>query len=91
MILASFDARHWLAEIRQPILLIRSEHEGRIAAECNETLQGGLPNSTTEILHSTGPLAHLTHPHRVVKLVKAFVGDAAGRPGVESVCLNEAH
>jgi pimeloyl-ACP methyl ester carboxylesterase len=91
MILASFDDRDRLPDIRQPILLIRSEHEGRVAADCNETLQGGLPNSTTEILHSTGPLAHLTHPHRVVKLVKTLLGDVAGRPDADSVCLNEAH
>lgn len=91
MILASFDHRSRLADIRQPVLLIRSEHEGLIAAACNETLHSGLPNSTAEVLHSTGPLAHLTHPHRLVKLLKTFLGDVAGRPDSDSVCLNEAH
>jgi len=90
-ILASFDDRSRMADIRQPVLLIRSEHEGLVPAACNETLQSGIPNATTEVLHSTGPLAHLTHPHRLAKLVKAFLGDGARPPDADSVCVHEAH
>jgi pimeloyl-ACP methyl ester carboxylesterase len=89
-ILAAFDYRDRLARISQPILLIRSEHEGQILAACNEVLQNGLPAATTEFLHTTGPLAHLTHPHRLVKLVKTFLGDAARPSDGDSVCLDEA-
>jgi pimeloyl-ACP methyl ester carboxylesterase len=91
MVLASFDDRSQMADIRQPVLLIRSEHEGLVSAACNEALQGGLPNATTEILHSTGPLAHLTHPHRLATLVKAFLGDVARLPNADSLCVHEAH
>ena len=91
LILASFDYRDRLARIGQPVLLIRSEHEGQIAAACNEGLQSGLPKATTELLHSTGPLAHLTHPHRLVKLVKTFLGEVARPPDGDAVCLDEAH
>jgi pimeloyl-ACP methyl ester carboxylesterase len=90
-VLAAFDERSRLGNIRQPVLLIRSEHEGLIAAACNETLQSGLANATTEMLHTTGPLAHLTHPHRLVKLAKTFLGDPARPPDCDSACLNEAH
>jgi pimeloyl-ACP methyl ester carboxylesterase len=72
-IAAACDYRARLTEIRQPVLLIRSEHEGRVSADCNAELARGLPNATTELLHSTGPLAHLTHPHRLAKLVRAFL------------------
>jgi 2-succinyl-6-hydroxy-2,4-cyclohexadiene-1-carboxylate synthase len=87
-VLASFDDRSRLTGIHQPVLLIRSEHEGRVLARCSETLQSGLPHASTEFLHTTGPLAHLTHPHRLVKLVKSFLGDPADG---DSVCLHEAH
>jgi pimeloyl-ACP methyl ester carboxylesterase len=72
-IAAACDYRERLTEIRQPVLLIRSEHEGLVSAGCNAELARGLPNATTELLHSTGPLAHLTHPHRLAKLVRAFL------------------
>jgi pimeloyl-ACP methyl ester carboxylesterase len=72
-IVADCDFRGRLTEIRQPILLIRSEHEGHVAAGCNAELAAGLPNATTEMLHSAGPLAHLTHPHRLAKLVRSFL------------------
>jgi pimeloyl-ACP methyl ester carboxylesterase len=90
-ILASFDHRSRLADIRQPVLLIRSEHEGLVSAACNDSLQSGLPNATTEVLHSTGPLAHLTHPHRLAKLMKAFLGDIARPTDADSVCVHESH
>jgi pimeloyl-ACP methyl ester carboxylesterase len=67
------DYRPRLGGIRQSVLLICSEHEGRVSAGCIAELACGLPNATTELLHSTGSLAHLTHPHRLAKLVRAFL------------------
>jgi len=90
-VLAAFDYRSRLNGIRQPVLLIRSEHEGLVTAACNEALQNGLPHATTEMLHTTGPLAHLTHPHRLVKLAKAFLSDPARPAEGDAVCLHEAH
>jgi 2-succinyl-6-hydroxy-2,4-cyclohexadiene-1-carboxylate synthase len=71
-----FDYRPRLADIQQPVLLIRSEHEGLVSAACNAELERGLANPTIEMLHSTGPLAHLAHPHRLAKLVRSFLGDS---------------
>src|SRR5580704_5165236 len=90
-IVAACDYRPRLAEIRQPVLLIRSEHEGLVSAACVEELQSGLPKATTEMLHSTGPLAHLAHPHRLAKLTRAFFEDARQPAAVDgSICLSEA-
>lgn len=90
-IMVAFDYRRRLAEIPQPVLLIRSEHEGLVSAACNEDLESGLPNATSEMLHSTGPLAHLAHPHRLAKLARAFLGELLPPAGAaEPVCPSEA-
>lgn len=91
-LVGTFDCRPRLAEIRQPVLLIRSEHEGRVLAGCNDELERELAHSTTEWLHTTGPLAHLAHPHRLAKLVRTFLAEARA-PGIEasSVPFNDAH
>jgi len=90
-LVAACDYRPRLAEVRRPVLLIRSEHEGLMSAACNEILQSGLPLATTEMLHSTGPLAHLAHPHRLAKLVRTFFEDTPQPAAVDgSICLNEA-
>jgi pimeloyl-ACP methyl ester carboxylesterase len=69
-----FDLRTRLAEISVPTLLVRTEGDGRLSTACQEELQRGLPQATTEFLHTTGQLAYLTHPHRMAKLMRAFVG-----------------
>lgn len=91
-LVGAFDFRRRLPQIHQPVLLIRSENEGLVSAACNAELERGLANATTEMLHSTGPLAHLAHPHRLAKLVRPFLGDtpplAAAPAG--AVCLDDA-
>jgi pimeloyl-ACP methyl ester carboxylesterase len=76
-LIRAFDYRPCLSQIQQPVLLVRSEHEGRVLAECNEELERGLPSSTSEWLHTTGPLAHLAHPHRLAKVVRSFLAGSA--------------
>jgi pimeloyl-ACP methyl ester carboxylesterase len=76
-LVGAFDYRKRLAEIHNPVLLVRSEHEGRVSAECAEELEQGLPNAAMEWLHTTGALAHLAHPHRLAKLVRSFLGESA--------------
>lgn len=61
-----------LGEIAHPVLLVRGEGEGRMAIARQEELVAGLPNARTEWMHSTGQLSFLTHPHRLVKLVRTF-------------------
>lgn len=82
----AFDCRPRLAQIEQPVLLVRTEYEGHVSAACQEELAGGLPHATIEMLHTTGPLAYLTHPHRLAKVVRTFLVPV-GSPTAESTCV----
>jgi pimeloyl-ACP methyl ester carboxylesterase len=74
-VLREFDVRNRLHEISQPVLLIRTEGEGQLAADCQELLASQIPNTTIERLHSSGQLPWLTHPHRLAKLLKSFFAE----------------
>lgn len=71
--LKRLDLRQGLAEIENEVLLIRTEGEGRVAAQCMQGLQDALKNALTERLHTCGQLPFLTHPHRLVTFVKQFL------------------
>ena len=70
---AAIDAD--LSKIRQPVLLIRTEGEGRGHTQHAEELQARLPNARTEWMHTAGHLPFLTHPHRLVKLIRGFLAE----------------
>lgn len=67
------DLRPVLAGIQTPILLVRTEGDGAVPAECQEILERGLPNGRIEWIHSAGHLPYLTHPHRMAKIVREFL------------------
>lgn len=68
----SFNVDSQLSQIDCPVLLLRTEGEGRMAAQSQEVLERFLKNRRTEWLHSAGQHPCLTHPHRVAKLLKSF-------------------
>jgi pimeloyl-ACP methyl ester carboxylesterase len=70
----SFNVETQLSKIDCPVLLLRTEGEGRMAAQSQEVLERRLKNQRTEWMHSAGQHPCLTHPHRVAKLVKSFFG-----------------
>lgn len=70
----SFNVVSRLSEIDCPVLLLRTEGEGRMVAQSQEVLESHLKNHRTEWMHSAGQHPCLTHPHRVAKLVKTFCG-----------------
>ena len=70
----SFNVVSKLREIECPVLLLRTEGEGRMAAQSQDVLESQLKNHRTEWMHSAGQHPCLTHPHRVAKLVKTFCG-----------------
>lgn len=77
-VLRDFDVRQRLQEIAQPVLLVRTEGDGRIAARCQDLLETRLPNARVESLTSCGQLPFLTHPHRLAKLMRTFLaGDGS--------------
>lgn len=65
-----FDIESRLADITAPVLLLRTEGEGQVAALASETLAEKIRNPRIEWMHSAGQHPCLTHPHRVAKLVR---------------------
>ena len=65
-----------LQEIQTPIMLIRCEGEGIVPEECHAVMAERLPQATSEHMHTTGHLPYLTHPHRIAKLIRAFLGSS---------------
>lgn len=59
--------------IRRPVLTIRCEGEGAALAKLSEEFTAQVPGCRTEWLHTTGHYPYLTHPHRLVKLIKQFL------------------
>ena len=71
------DLSDRLSEIDCPALIVRSEGEGEQATRSQEALANQLPNARVEWMHSTGQFPHVTHPHRLVKLIREFLGETA--------------
>lgn len=77
-IIRDCDLRPLLHGIVQPVLLVGCEGHGRILDNCQQELADGLPHATVEALNDTGQVPFLTHPHRLAKVVHAFLENAAG-------------
>ena len=67
------DLRPQLANIEAPVLLLRTEGEGTVAARDSDELAAGLRHARTVFLANCGQLPHLTHPHRTAKAIAAFL------------------
>jgi len=67
------DLRNQLAKIQQTVLIVDTEGEGRITAQCQEQLDLGLAQSRRELIDNTGQVPFLTHPHRLAKLIRPFL------------------
>ncbi|MFO0202956.1 MAG: alpha/beta fold hydrolase, partial [Alphaproteobacteria bacterium] len=59
--------------IRCPVMVIRCEGEGAALAKLCEEFTAHVPGCRSEWLHTTGHYPYLTHPHRLVKLIKQFL------------------
>jgi len=66
------DLRRVLNEVEQPVLLVRTEGDGKILEDCGRVLAAGLPHAKVESMNDTGQYAYLTHPHRLAKLIDGF-------------------
>lgn len=74
------DFRPRLGDIPVPTLLVRTEGEGQALTRCQDDLEAGLPRARSEWMHTSGHYPHLTHPHRLAKLLKAFVAESRSAP-----------
>jgi pimeloyl-ACP methyl ester carboxylesterase len=66
------DLRERLPQLATRTLLIESEGDGRTAKAAQQQLLAGLPDVCVENLDNSGRLPHITHPHRLVKLLRTF-------------------
>jgi len=73
------DLRPALSQIPQRVLLMQGEGEGQVSEQCLAELMHGLLNHHLERMHNTGHLPYLTHPHRVAKLIRAFLSSQSSR------------
>ena len=91
-LLAEFDLRGGLSQVQQPVLLIRTENEGAISAAGQEELEGELPRASVEQMPLAGQLAYLTHPHRVARAMRSFLGGTSSeeRPSCEASGLDNS-
>jgi pimeloyl-ACP methyl ester carboxylesterase len=65
------DLRTGLPQAPTPTVLIQTEGDGRAAMAAQEDLLSELPDVRVEQLDNTGRLLHLTHPHRLAKLLRS--------------------
>lgn len=66
------DFRSVLPQIKQPVLLIRTEGDGGVLTTHQANVLADLPNARSEVLNTSGQVPHITHPHRVAKLISNF-------------------
>ena len=60
-------------EIRTPVLVLRCEGEGLALAQLSEEFTACLPGGRTESVALAGHYPYLTHPNRLVKIIKQFL------------------
>lgn len=80
-----------LGDVNQPTLIIRTEGEGARATVAQEQLAEALPQSRVEWMHTTGWYPHVTHPHRLVKLIREFVNEPATAPARSTTASEPQH
>ena len=68
----SLNIESELGKVACPVLMLRTEGEGRMAAESQEVLESNLRQVAVEWMHSAGQHPYLTHPHRIAKILKPF-------------------
>lgn len=73
-----------LQDVAAPVLIIRTEGEGRRATDLQEQLAAQLPQARVEWMHTTGQFPYVTHPHRLVKLIREFVSPQSPASTIES-------
>jgi len=76
--LRMLDRRDWgqrLAGIVTPVFVISSEGESARNRDAADSFAEGIPNAKSEQIPNSGHIPFVTHPHRLVKIVKSFCLD----------------
>lgn len=74
---AAVDFSSELTRIDRPVLIVRSEGDGHLASQAQRELLASLPHARNADLDNCGRLPHITHPHRLVKQLRAFWDETA--------------
>ncbi len=74
--LKGFDFSSQLQSVETPTMLVRCEGDSPLQVAAQDELERTLPGVSVEWLHTCGRLPFLTHPHRLKKILQAFLGDA---------------
>jgi len=72
---AAIDLTDELSRITCPCTILQCEADGKVSEEQQKTLRDGLPNATSEWMHTSGLYSYLTHPHRMVKILRPFLSE----------------
>ncbi|MDZ4683667.1 MAG: alpha/beta hydrolase [Planctomycetaceae bacterium] len=67
------DLTHDYARLACPTMLLATEGAGRRGLDSQKRIAAAQPRFRYEYLHSTGQHPYLTHPHRLVKLIKSHL------------------
>lgn len=86
---ASTDFTERLPEIGHQILVVRCEGDGHRIAEEEDRLETLLPNCKSTWMHSTGHYPYLTHPHRLLKVMREFFEIEQPTPQSPPVSLSQ--
>ena len=70
---ASFDLREKLALVTPRTVLLTTEGDGATLQRYQKPLAEGLPHCDVHEMDATGHFPHLTHPHRLAKLVRQVI------------------
>ncbi|MCA9081175.1 MAG: alpha/beta hydrolase [Planctomycetaceae bacterium] len=62
-----------LSTVRQPVMLLHGEGEGPHAQAQLEQLEHNLPQAESTAMHTTGIYPYVTHPHRLVKVLRSHL------------------
>lgn len=72
-LVARIDLRAKLPAIRQPVLMIRGEHDSIVRRECEPALLEGLPNVDRVEIPGCGHYPEYTHAPLVAELIRRFL------------------
>lgn len=67
------DVRPWLADVKQPVLLVCGQRDPIVRSSQTEMLLQGLPNVGRVVIEDCGHMPYYTHPEVLAEVVRQFL------------------
>lgn len=80
------DVRPWLAEVKQPVLLVCGQRDPTVGAAQTEALLRGLPNAGRVVIEGCGHMPYYTHPEVLAEVVRQFLTPPAEKSVAQTLC-----